>query len=345
MKLKDIAERVGVSISTVSRVINSKDTKAASEEVREKIWSVVRETGYTPNIAARNLKLGKINNTTIRNNDKNIACIVARSRDAIDEPFFLDLSRSIEREAFKHGYVLRYTLSAFDLDTSNAFNTISNTKVDGVLILGRFNLNLSNFIKKHYKNVVFAGLNSIDLSYNYDQVICDGYKASIAAVKHIASLFHTNISYIGETKNEVRFKGFMDAMKELSLSINSKNIINTHLSTHGGYKGAQKLLDNNTHTTAILCANDITAIGALKALKENGICVPKDISIISIDDISMSQYVSPMLTTVHIPIEQLGKMACKTLIDRIERGHSIPIKLEIPFNITKRESCAIKNLL
>lgn len=342
MTLKDIATRAGVSISTVSRVINNKDTKAASSEVQEKIWTIVRETGYVPNVSARNLKLGKDNADVTATENKSIACIVARSRNAIDEPFFLDLSRAIEKEAFKHNYVLKYTFSAFDLNNSNTFNIISNTKVDGVVVLGRFNLNLSNFLKKHYRNVVFAGLNSIDFDYNYDQVICDGYKASLAAVKYLASLNHTNISYIGETEKEIRFKGFIDAMKELNLNVNSLNIIDTHLSTDGGYKGAQRLLSNKTNTTAIFCANDITAIGALKAIKEHNLRIPNDISIISIDDIDMAQYISPMLTTVHIPISELGKMTVKTLIDRIKLGHTLPIKLEIPFTITKRESCAHK---
>ncbi len=340
MTLKDIAARVGVSISTVSRVINNKNTKAASQEIQEKIWAVVRETGYTPNISARNLKLGdSIENVTITEN-KSIACIVARSKNAIDEPFFLDLSRSLEKEAFKHGYILRYTFSAFDLNNSDAFKTILNTKVDGVIVLGRFNLNLSNFLKKHYKNVVFSGLNSIDSDYNYDQVICDGYKASIAAIKYLVSLRHTNIAYIGETSKEVRFKGYCDALKELTIPINPQNIINSQLSTEGGYNGAKELLDRSTDSTAIFCANDITAIGVLKAVKENGLRVPEDVSIISIDDIDMAQYVSPMLTTIHIPIEELGKMTAKTLIDRIERGHTLSIKLEIPFTLTKRESCS-----
>jgi DNA-binding LacI/PurR family transcriptional regulator len=339
MTLKEIAARVGVSISTVSRVINNKDTKAASPEIQEKIWLIVRETGYTPNIAARNLKLGESEEPVIKES-RSIACIVARSENAIDEPFFLDLSRSIEKEAFKHGYVMRYTFSAFDLNSTNTFNIISNTKVDGVVVLGRFNLNLSGFIKKYYKNVVYAGLNSND--YNYDQVICDGYKASTTAVKYLASLRHINISYIGETRNEVRFKGFSDTLKELSLPINHQNIIDTHLSTDGGYYGAKKLLDKKTNTTAIFCANDITAIGALKAVKESGLRVPEDISIISIDDIDMAQYVSPMLTTIHIPIDELGKITAKTLIDRIEHGHTLPMKIEIPFTLTKRESCAAK---
>ncbi len=337
MTLKDIAARAGVSISTVSRVINNKDTKAASTEVQERIWSIVRETGYIPNAAARSLKLGQIERPIVSEN-RGIACIVARSENAIDEPFFVDLSRSLEKEAFKHGFVLRYTFSAFDLNSSNTFNIITNTKVDGVVVLGRFNQNLSTFLKKQYKNILYAGLNSID--YSFDQVICDGYRASTAAVKYLASLKHTSIGYIGETISEVRYKGYCDALKELCLPVNHQNIINTQLSTDGGYNGAKKLINNKTNATAIFCANDITAIGALKAIKEAGLRVPEDISIISIDDIDMAQYVSPMLTTVHIPINELGRMAAKTLIDRIEHGHSLPIKIDIPFTITKRESCA-----
>ncbi len=338
MTLKDIAARAGVSISTVSRVINSSDTKAASPEIQEKIWSIVRETGYTPNSAARSLKLGENKNNIVKET-RGLACIVARSQNAIDEPFFLDLSRSLEKEAFKHGYVLRYTFSAFDLNSSNTFNIISSTKVDGVVVLGRFNPNLSGFLKKHYKNIVYAGLNSIDC--NYDQVICDGYRASLAAVKYLVSLKHSDIGYIGETISEVRYKGFCDALKESNLPINHQNIINTQLSTDGGYNGAKKLLNNKTRVTALFCANDITAIGAMKAIKEAGMRIPEDISIISIDDIDMAQYVSPMLTTVHIPINELGGIAAKTLIDRIEHGHSLPIKIDIPFTITKRESCTI----
>ena len=339
MTLKDIAARAGVSISTVSRVINNKDTKAASQELQDKIWAIVRETGYTPNAAARSLKMGKNDSPNIKEK-RGIACIVARSADAIDEPFFMDLSRSIEKEAFKQGYNLRYTFSAFDLNSLTTFNIISNTKVDGVVVLGRFDSNLSSFLKKHYKNIVYAGLNSID--YSYDQIICDGYKASVAAVKYLAALRHTNIGYIGEVNNEARYKGYSAALKELSLPLNHKSIVNSRLSTDGGYHGAKELLLNNRNITAIFCANDTTAIGALKALKENNLRIPEDISIISIDDIDMAQYVSPMLTTVHIPINELGKIAAKTLIDRIEHGHSLPIKIDIPFSISKRESCIIK---
>lgn len=83
----------------------------------------------------------------------------------------------------------------------------------------------------------------------------------------------------------------------------------------------------------------MTAIGAMRAVKEHGLQIPEDISIISIDDIDTAQYLTPMLTTVHIPIEEMGKMAAKTLIDRIEGGHTLPMKISFPFYIAGRESC------
>lgn len=92
--------------------------------------------------------------------------------------------------------------------------------------------------------------------------------------------------------------------------------------------------------TAIFCANDNTAIGAIKALRERGYRIPEDISIIGVDDIETAQYLSPMLTTVHIPTEEMGRTAAKILIDRISGGHKLPMKIVLPFYIAKRDTCA-----
>lgn len=108
-----------------------------------------------------------------------------------------------------------------------------------------------------------------------------------------------------------------------------------------GYKKTLDYLNKHgpPHNTAYFCANDLTAIGALKAIKEFGLDVPKDISLISIDNIETAQYVSPMLTTINIPMDELGKLTAKILIDRIENGKSIPLKVEVPYSVVKRESC------
>ena len=119
-----------------------------------------------------------------------------------------------------------------------------------------------------------------------------------------------------------------------------KNTANVKLSHEGGYQGAYRLMEAKADVTAIFCANDNTAIGAIKAIREKGYRIPEDISIIGVDDIETAQYLSPMLTTVHIPTEEMGQLAAKILIDRINGGHRIPLKLILPFHIAKRDTCA-----
>ena len=101
-----------------------------------------------------------------------------------------------------------------------------------------------------------------------------------------------------------------------------------------------ELLTKKQNFTAVFCANDDTAIGAVRALLEHNVRVPEDISVIGMDDIEMSRYLSPMLTTVHIPTEDMGKQAAKVIIDRMEGGHKIPMKIKFPISISPRESCA-----
>lgn len=339
MTLKEIAQLAGVSVSTVSRVINQNNTKVASKEVQDRIWKIVRESNYVPNTTARNLKLGT-SQYGMEAPSKTIGCIFARSMTDMNDPFFSQIARSIEQEAFRQGYLMKYSFTSYDINDANVYRLITGDQVNGIAILGRFDQNLLKFIKNHYKHVVYTGLNKVD--HSFDQIICDGYQASMAAINHLLKLGHTQIGYVGEKNKEVRYQGYCDAMTASSLQVTREHIIVTSLSSEGGYKAVKEYLKKPLAVTALFCANDLTAIGAMKAIKEMGYRVPEDISIISIDDIDTAQYVSPMLTTVHVPMEELGKMTAKILIDRIENGKTLPLKIELPFYIANRESCKRK---
>lgn len=335
MTLKEIASEAGVSISTVSRVINQSSKSPAGKEVQDRIWEIVRRTGYTPNLMARDLKRGV--SGTKETFTHSIACLFARTSDGVTDSFFSPLARSIEKEAFKHNYILKYTFTAFDMNHPSTFRLISDHNVDGIAVLGRCDKQLLKFLKQYFKCIVYTGLNNLDAKY--DQIICDGYEASLNAMEHLISLCHTKIAYIGETKSEDRYQGYCAALAAHNLPVIPAYVTNVALSSEGGYKGAKKLLERKADISAIFCPNDMTAIGAMKAVKEHGLSIPQDISIISIDDIDTAQYLTPMLTTIHIPVEEMGQMAAKTLIDRIEGGHKLPLKVNLPFYIANRESC------
>lgn len=335
MTLKDIAKEAGVSISTVSRILNGNKPGAARKELQEKVWEIARAGGYVPNSSAQSLKQG----IAIKKSTKSIACIYARSVDAKNDAFFSALTRSMEQEALKEGFIVKYSFTALDIHNHATRSQILDNEVDGVAVLGRCDKEILKFLKHHFRKVVYTGLNTLDA--DYDQVICDGFTVASDAMEYLISLGHTRIGYIGEMQNEVRYQAYRNVLKKHHIPIENSLITNVGISSDGGYQGAKRILSNTKDVTAFFCINDITAIGALKAIQDAGFRVPDEISVISMDDIEISQYVSPMLTTVHIPIEEMGKMAAKILIDRINNGHSLPLKISLPYYLVKRESCAI----
>ena len=167
-------------------------------------------------------------------------------------------------------------------------------------------------------------------------------------MQYLVELGHKKIAYIGtipgeggiDILNEYRFEGYKHVMRQNGININREYVKNIYLSTEEGYRGMKEMLDEcTTFPTAVFCANDSVAIGAMKAILEKGLRIPEDISVIGIDDIDMAAYVRPSLTTIHVPKEELGRFAVKLLIDRIEKGHSLPVRIDIPFKLIKRESC------
>ncbi len=340
MTLKDIAKEAGVSISTVSRVINGNEHGAASKATRDRIWAVVRKNGYTPNVSAQNLKRKTPLPDTSVKPLRYIDCLQARTANPSTDPFFADLERALEQEAFNNNYVVKHTFRPIDLNSPATPLRPSGDNVCGLVIFGRylFTKQQLQLLTRAYKNIIYVGLNT--LPFKCDQVVCDGYKAGLDAISYLLELGHKKIAYIGEQNNECRFRAYKDALAYHNLPFSIRNTANVLQSTEGGHKGVQMLLKQNSDFSAVFCANDLTAIGAIKAFHEAKLHVPRDVSVISVDDIDLSQYMNPMLTTVHIPIEELGRQTARLLIDRISGGHSLPMKVELPFYIAKRDSCA-----
>ena len=334
MTLKEIARQANVSVSTVSRVINQKNTKAASPEVQERIWEIVRKSGYTPNATARSLKLGQkaqIQNTT----PKSIACIYARSNSAVSDPFFSQIAKAIEQEAFKSNYFIRQSFTAMDIANPDMARQLAQFPVDGIVILGRYEKQLLRFFTQNYKNVIYTGLNP--MGTQYDQVVCDGSDISYSALSYLVELGHTKIGYVGEQNNEVRFSGYKDALAKLGLPFLQKNTSNVHLSADGGYKGANILMHNKADISAIFCANDTTAIGVIHALKEINFRIPEDISVIGFDGLDLGNYTVPRLTTIRQYSEKIASRSVDILLKNIDENGPAVHELE-PFYLVPGES-------
>lgn len=335
MTLKEIAAKANVSISTVSRVLNSPDNSFATEDVRNRIWDIAKQTDYTPNISAKRLRMGE--NGRNEKKTKTIICVFGRTKTPEDNPFYAQIARAIEQQALQLGYVTTSSFSIFNLNDMNVRQKISSSEVDGVVVLGWLSKDLGVFIGKHFKNIVYIGINSVN--EEWDQVICDGYQAATTALKYLIRIGHKHIGYIGEIKNEARYTAFKDTLLDAGLEFDHKCVSNCPLNSAGGYAGAQEILNKASKLpTAVFCVNDVTAIGAIKYFNEQGYNVPKHISVVSMDNIDIAQYTTPMLTTINVPKEELGSIAVRVLIDRIEKGHKIPLKIILPSKLIVRDS-------
>lgn len=335
MTLKEIAERAGVSVSTVSRIINSPDDTFARKPVRDKVWEIVRETGYIPNQSARALKRSTEN---LPQRPRTIACILGRTKAFDDNPFFAQVARAIEQQALAMGCSVSASYSVLNLGDPSLLRKIESVKTDGAIVLGRFDSSTCRFLENHYKNIVYVGRNVIDA--DWDQVICDGYEASKTALRHLVENGHRRIGYIGETKDEIRYRAFVDAVKEYGLDSDRSLTAAFSQDSAGGCLGADFLLQVTPRPTAVFCATDITAAAAIHTFREAGISIPKQLSIIGMDDIEIAQNVSPLLTTVSIPKIEMGKVAIHTLLNRINKVHQLPMKIFLPHKLILRESTA-----
>jgi len=167
----------------------------------------------------------------------------------------------------------------------------------------------------------------------------------MSAVEYLIDLGHRKIGFIGPTQmkhqvfNEHRYQGYVDAMEKHNIPIPMEYIVDTILTANDGYASMKSLILKENLPSAIFCGNDTVAMGVMKALDEHGIRVPEDISLVGFDNIDTSSYLKPPLTTIDIPKKELGRLAVKILLDRLETNRTYSVRLVLPFTMLVRESC------
>lgn len=359
MSLKKIAELAGTSVSTVSRVLNTPGHTCHIPGLSEKIWQIAKELEYIPNEAARNLRTG--NNKT---KEPFYADIFLTRFDSLDkDPFFGELFIHIKEELLSAnallGEVLNFTdimslgekdvpIKAIPYKTPSrviaekpaalpAF--VSKKYNTGLILLGKCPQGLIPVLKKRYSYITGIDRNPTD--YEYDEVICNGITAAQKAVGYLIKLGHNNIAYIGDCTFESRYTGYYQALLAHKIPLNYANVHQTGQTEKEGFQVMSKIIKSDERPSAIFCANDITAIGVLNALKANKRkgYVP---SVISIDNIYPSQKTTPMLTTIDIPKKEMAHLAVMLLLDRKAGRHRENIRIELPCRLIERESCIYK---
>lgn len=345
MSLKEIAKMAGTSPATVSRILNDPDHRCSDPSVRDRVWKAAMDLHYVPNEAARDLKKGK---KPSEEKVRYIQVLMTRTERNHADPFFTEVLRVVESEIHRNSCILSqvWYVSAFSSDKECRADNVSRLteelyqetegKSDGLIVIGRCNTEALKSLKKRFRNLV--SINRNPTNREIDEVTCDGRKIATSAVEYLLSGGHREIGYVGECRGESRYKGYVDTLMKHDLEPDPSYIYETKQTEAAGFEIMQKILRSGDIPTAIYCANDITAIGMLKAMEKSKNKY-LNLSIISSDDIEQAQFTRPMLTTVALPKVEMGRFAVYLLLDRINGSHDSIITMELEGRLVIRESC------
>jgi len=328
LTIEDIAKLAGVSKATVSYVLN--DKPGVSEELRLKIKKIIEDCNYVPNSAARGLAGEKTH-------------FIGLVIPDVSDMFYANIIRGVEKTSNKHNYLLNlYTTHGEEEKERRVIGLINSSMVDGLIIMAYYiKDNFVDFLKNEGIPFVFIDYPTKD--EDIYTVVVDNETGAFEATEYLISLGHEKIAFLegheAAWDSKARFMGFLKALTANSIEFNPLLIEKGDFTREGGYKATKRLLEKREEFTAIFSSNDQMAIGAVRALKEKGLKVPEDVSIVGFDNIEASSIIDPPLTTVMQPIYEMGKKATEILL-RLINGENIERKnFLLKTKLIKRSSC------
>lgn len=326
----DIANQAGVSPATVSNALNGR--KGVSKDTKQRIINIAKVNGYQ-----------KDNGNKAK---KSIRFVIFKKHGLVvsDTPFFSSLIEGIEKESRAQGYETLIThVCPNDDDFKNTIESIKNSYCDGMLILAT-EMNFEDIEVINNINVPTVILDNYIKDKNYDSILINNPDAAFKATRFLIENGHTRIDYLHSSIHINNFyyrkAGYLEALHEHDINVNEQHEFLLEPTMEGSYKDMKKILEKNTleFPMAFFADNDIIAFGAIKALKEKGIRIPEDVSIIGFDDMPFCEITNPSLTTIKVFKQDMGSIAVKRLVEKINSNDSITQKIEVSTELIVRNS-------
>ncbi|MGI6284384.1 LacI family DNA-binding transcriptional regulator [Neomoorella humiferrea] len=330
--IKDVAKHAGVSVTTVSRVLNN-SRHPISPETRERVLAAIKELGFYPNAMARSLQLHET---------KTIGLILPD----IANPYYPGIVRGVEDVAHEKGYTVILCNTDRSRERTKAYlRVLREKRVDGVIFTGGGaveDASREHFFDHGQIATVVIGRHKADLP----AVQVDNVQSAQEAVEHLIKLGHRRIATITgpavSTTARDRLEGYRRAMEAEGIAIESAWIVEGDFEFNSGYQAVGKLpLQGPEKITAIFAHNDLMAIGAIKALQEKGLKVPEDVAVVGFDNIPLASFITPALSTVAVPVYDLGVTAMRVLAELLA-GRKVPPVTVLATHLEVRESSLLK---
>ncbi len=320
--IKDIAKKIGVSYSTVSKALN--DSPLVRQETKDKIIKLAKEMGYEPNYAAQRLVSKQSN-------------VIGLIWPTLERVAPSTLVTKINEEISKHGYSMILSINSIE----ESIDMFKRFQVDGAIVFNKDNIHMP---KTFPMPIVTYGVNQnksipvIDVNYK---------EAMHAAVEYLYNLGHENIAFLGDfsfmdERQVEKYHGFQQAMETFGLKTGNHNLINTGgLDWYDGYMATNRLLSSPFKPTAMIGTSFDISAGIIRSLRQANYIIPKDMSVISYDNIPQMENLEVPLTSVGVPVEEIAQQMVQTLLYYMDDPRSVPLSQKLTPKIAERTSCAL----
>jgi LacI family transcriptional regulator len=315
--MRDVAERAGVSVTTVSHVIN--ETRNVNPSTRQRVEEAMHYLGYQPNVLARSLRKGKTHT---------IGIILPDSTN----PYFAEVVRGVEDSSFSQGYSVILCNSDNDLEKELLYtNVLLEKQVDGIIMVAAGSSGeIVHYLQDRDVPLVLVDRRLANIEADY--VLANNLKGGLLATNHLIDLGHQAIACIAgpvdvELSRE-RVAGYRQALETAGINICERWIVEGDFQYQSGYDAARVLFEGEPQPTAIFACNDLMAIGAYRYAHEKDYQIPKQLSIVGFDDVSLAAYTNPPLTTVRQFKHKMGTLAARLLLERMNQRDLAP-RLEV----------------
>lgn len=329
--IKDVAREAGVSIATVSRVLN--DVDVVNDETKKKVMDAIKKLGYRPNIVARSLKTQKT---------KTIGIVIPD----ISSAFYPEIVRGAEDVANIYNYNIILCNTDLDSEKEKEYLRVLKEKmVDGMIYMSN---SLADEILELTRELDLPTVlvETTDLNKTFPSVTIDNIKAAYDATSYLIKKGNKNVAYFGPPRNIInasasRYEGYENALADNGLALNEKLVIAGGLKAKDAEHYIEMLEENKVlkDVDAIFCSTDELAMGVINNLREKGINVPKDIDIVSFDNTYTSSIFYPKLTTINQPTYDMGSVGMRMLIKIINKKPIDVTQYVLPYELIERDSC------
>ncbi len=331
---QDVAKRAGVSRTTVSFVLNNVEGAAISVDTKQRVMQAAIDLGYFPDAAAQTLASGR---------SSTIGLVMNRSpHQIVSDTYITQVLDVLVEEVRQHGMRLMLEIIEDDRPAETYLDLVRSKRIDGIIFSGpRFDDEALNALNED-------GFPTIIMGSVPDSPFCcvdvDNRTAACQATTHLVGLGYREIACITNASSIYtaavdRLKGYQDALAEASIPYDERLVRYGDFSPESGYERMRSILEDGPRPRAVFVASDVVAIGAIAAIHEAGLRIPEDVALVGFDDVPISRYLDPPLTTVHLPAREMSRLACSMIMELIQGETPPEGQVLLKTNLVIRKSC------